>query len=253
MGSRAGASTSSSLPERLRVIQRRLLPIETSLAVLRGLTYLLFGFVSLILALTYSRSIAPRSPAEWGAQLSFLVQRIEGILSVIGPEEAGFLALLIGVGAHSLVGPFLTVPYSAALGAAAGTRTGSNQRSVGLALSLRLGASLAGALTSLWGWALLLLAGMTITDAGNYPFVSSTLAAIILRLTDSVFIPIVVAIAALSFVALYALSQIVMARILARIATRQQVDQTQVPKRKERFAEILEAITPEEVAEGVGN
>jgi hypothetical protein len=243
MGSHAGASGRSSLHEQLRVIQRRLLPIQTSLTVLRLLTYLLFGFVALILALAYSRSVTARAPSEWGVEMGFLVGRVQGMLSTVSFGEAGVLALLIGVGIHSLMGPFLAVPYSAALGAVAGARTGTDGKPAALALSLRFGASLAGALAFLWGWALLLLVGLAIADTSNYPFMSPRLLAM-MRSLMGVFTPVVSTSAAFTSVALYAFSQFMMARILAKVATEQQVNQKVSPKRTGRFAEILETVVP---------
>lgn len=245
MGARASGSAGGGLRNRLRVVHRKLLPTEISLGMLRLLTYVLLGFALLVAYITDAKATTAVPLSEWGQKLDYLARGIRGFVSVIRPVEAGFLTLMLAVGAHSLVSPFLTVPYSAALGALTRNQADSSGEQVGQAITLRLGVSLTGILVALWGWALLLLIALTIDDASNYLFVPQVLQIVLFRLMKPILTPATTTSVAIVGVILYGLSQVMMARILARAAVVRQDRRMQKPKPKERFAEVLQMIVPD--------
>ncbi len=152
LGALAGAGAAGSRPgHRLRIVGRRLRVLAAAVAAVRiGLIGM--GLLTVIHAYT-----------NWlGSPVS------EGILGILRlPAFKSVPAWLAGciLAVQGVIGPFLRLRYSAALGAlAAALAPPRRPDRLAAALTARLGADLAGALAVIWGWAILSLAIVTLLD-----------------------------------------------------------------------------------------
>ncbi len=149
---RAAGGQGGQLRLRLRVIYRRLRSTAVSVLVLRvGVLIVLIAFA----IFTYTSILGFRLDSDWLSDFrrAFRVQ----------PFLVMIVSLLVLF--QWLVGPFLRLRYSAVLGALASawTRQTGGER-LSLALSLRLGMGMLGALTVLWLPTIVYLVYATITD-----------------------------------------------------------------------------------------
>lgn len=156
-GAAASRARGQWLRSRLRIARRWMFVYAWALLLLR-LIFLLGVALATVFATTHLFG------------LRFDMDFLEDVLRALrmGPilVGGGLLAAVL----HWLIGPFLRMRYSSALGALAATWTKRRDESIWAALTARLGAGLAGALTLLWGGALLVLILAMIFD----PYSSST-------------------------------------------------------------------------------
>jgi hypothetical protein len=157
-GARGGALAAKgqgrNLARRLRIVRRRLFVPSLALVFVR---IALLGVVALAVIYAYSELLGPGV--------------FTGLPGLLRPATGYGLFVLAAVALlvpHWLIGPFLRVRYSTALGALAGTWARRDADRTALALSARLGAGLTGALALVWGWAGGLLAVLTIVNPSSY-------------------------------------------------------------------------------------
>jgi hypothetical protein len=139
------------LRPRLQVARRRMFVFALALALVR-----LILLLGIVLAVVWSYVHLFGVRLDW-ADLSDLRRAFRACpIWVAGALVFGPL--------YWIVGPFLRLWYSSALGALAATWSKQRQEQVWLALSARLGAGLAGVLALLWGGALITLIILSIFD-----------------------------------------------------------------------------------------
>jgi hypothetical protein len=150
-GTVAARGQGSWLRPRLQIARRRTLVFALALALVR-----------LILLLVIALAVVWNYVPLFGVRLDwFDLSDLWKAFKVFPIWVAG--ALVSGL-LYWIVGPFLRLWYSSALGALAATWSKQRQEQVWLAFSARLGAGLAGVLALLWGGALITLIILSIFD-----------------------------------------------------------------------------------------
>jgi hypothetical protein len=142
-GAQAARGQGATLRKRLRIVQTRFfIPILATALLRIGVVFVL----ALAYLYSYTRVFGPR-----------IDMGFPGWIDINRGDIFFTLAILGVLTPYWLIGPFLRVRFSAALGALTGTWSYRTDERTSLALSARLGVGLAGLLALLWGGTILLL------------------------------------------------------------------------------------------------